>query len=474
MRGLLSAIGLAGLLGAVSTFGGEALTVDFRKDEGPVRPELHSSGWGPRSCPRSIVNDDADVKAMNLRFARTHDWALVNKGQRVVDWQYVFPLPQLDAKDPANYVFAPTDYLLKLSRDVGLEIFYRLGTSIEHTGDTHFNALVPQDFDKTAEVFAGIVRHYNAGWANGFRWNIRYWEIWNEPDYLRAMWYEPGTNALNYATQREKFMCFFTTCAKRIKGEFPDVKVGGPAITRFQDWWFRQLFERCRKDGVAPDFISWHYYGTDPDAMVRDAEKARGLCDEFGFTTCEVIVNEWHYLKSWDGLHRNVTPEMVARTFDGPSGHHNVDSAAFTLTVLSKFQLSKCDQAYFYGCAHDGNWGYMDQYGRKNKVWRAMCLFGSLMHDGWRISTLATEDTVTAFAVRSPDGKVRKLLVTDYRGTEQVLKMRVLGADGAKRVTAVVLDHTRDSFPCAVDWHGDVLTLVKPDKNSSAWLVDFE
>ena len=27
-----------------------------------------------------------------------------------------------------------------------------------------------------------VIKHYNSGWANGYHYNIKYWEIWNEPD----------------------------------------------------------------------------------------------------------------------------------------------------------------------------------------------------------------------------------------------------------------------------------------------------
>ena len=161
---------------------GIVATSDFTRKAGKFNPDLHSSGWAPRSSTRAIQNDDEAVKAMNLRYARTHDWALINEGQRVVDYQYIFPLFDKDASDPSNYYFDATDHLLGLARDAGLRIFYRLGTSIEHTDAVHFNALIPPDLNKTAEVFAGIVRHYNRGWANGKRWGVKYWEIWNEPD----------------------------------------------------------------------------------------------------------------------------------------------------------------------------------------------------------------------------------------------------------------------------------------------------
>ena len=451
---------------------------DFTKVTGKIRPALHSSGWTPRSSPRSIQNDDEAVKALNMTYARTHDWALVNAGQRVVDYQNLFPLIDKDPKDPSNYYFAPTDHLLQLSRDIGLKIFYHLGTSIEHTGNIHFNAERPADYDKVAEIFSGIVRHYNKGWANGKKWNIEYWELWNEPDGITNMWCETGKgwSEEHARHMREEFVKFFVTCLKRMKSEFPKIKVGGPALCWMNPEYFRAILQGCKDAGVAPDFISWHYYGANPDVMIKAAEDARKLCDEFGFKKCELVLNEWHYILTWDGIHgSNSTPAMVKRALDGPTGHNNIDSAAFTLTSLARFQTSKLDQAYFYGCSHQGNWGYMDQYKMFNKNWYACKLFGEIVKDFPQMcESSSAASTITTLAVKSADGKKSGLLVVDYRGTNQVLTIDVKGQAKAKNVEAIVLDDTRDNFPCEVGWRDGCLTLVKPDKNSAAFFVTFE
>ena len=453
-----------------------ALEVDFSKDMGEVRPALHSSGWSPRSSIRFIRNDDVAIRAMNLDYARTHDWALVNAGQRVVDYQYIFPLFDKDPKDPSNYYFAATDHLLSLARGVGQKIFYRLGTSIEHSDGIHFNACVPKDFDKTAEIFAAMIRHYNKGWADGFEWDIRYWEIWNEPDGIGNMWCLPESEGGKDAKlMRDKFITFFVTVLKRLKREFPEVKIGGPALCWFDTAYFRPLLQACKDAGIAPDFISWHYYGADPDTLLGWTKAARKLCDEFGFMKTELIINEYHYLLSWDGLHgRNSTPAMVKRALDGPTGHNNIDSACFYLTMLSRFHDSPLDQAYWYGCAHQGNWGYMDEYKQFNKPYYAAKLFGEIIRDYPKLGEVRNQGTVTTFVAKSNDGRQTALLVTDYRGTDQVICIKTKGLGPVKRVSAIVLDHTRDNFPCEVGWCDGELTLVKPDKNSAAYLVKFK
>lgn len=77
------------------------LSADFGNVTGKIRPALHSSGFGPTICSQT-AQDLADVKAMGFKYARTHDWALVNPNDRVCDWHHIFPLQHLDATDPKN------------------------------------------------------------------------------------------------------------------------------------------------------------------------------------------------------------------------------------------------------------------------------------------------------------------------------------------------------------------------------------
>jgi hypothetical protein len=117
----------------------------------------------------------------------------------------------------------------------------------------------------------------------------------------------------------------------------------------------------------------------------------------------------------------------------------------------------------------------MDQYKQFNKNWYACKLFGEIVRDFPKMCASASlAPTVTTLAVKSADGKKAGLLVVDYRGTNQVLTIEVKGASKAKHVSAVVLDDTRDNFPCEVGWRDGRLTLVKPDKNSAAFFIVFD
>lgn len=460
-----------------------ALSVDYTSDIGKIRPELHSSGFGPKieSCPQSLIDE---VKSMGFKYARTHDWALINSNQRICDYHQMFPLIHLDAKDPANYIFKPTDYILKRTReDLGLDIFFRLGASIEHSGPSvHFNTLIPEDFNKVAEVFAGTIRHYNKGWADGFNWNIKYWEIWNEPDGRNNMWCLPdgdGPRGKETRQQRDEkrrnlFVKFFVTCLKRIKSEFPEVKVGGPALCSMNSAYFRALLAECKKEGVAPDFISWHHYTGSPQVIMTAIDNARKICDEYGFKNCELIINEWHYMGPGGFAALRSSDEKVRRkVWSGPESHNGIKSSCFVLTMLSKFQTSKLDQAYYYGCRHTGSWGYKDA-ANKYKVYYGLKMFGDFCKDFSVICKSSNVGQITTLAARNEDGSAKGLIVTDFSKGKKEIVLDVKGIDAITEAQVLIHDHTRNLEPVTVKVKNGKLVLNKTDDSYAAFCVRFK
>ena len=466
-----------------------ALTVNFDETTGVLRPELHSSGYGPMicSCPKETIDL---IKSMGFKSARTHDWALLNANERVCDYFHIFPLMHLDAKDPKNYVFGPTDYLLKRAREeTGNDIFYRLGTSIEHSGPKiHFNSAIPEDFEKVAEIFAGTIRHYNRGWANGHQWGIQYWEIWNEPDGHNNMWCLPDGDSGKGATDKERkadaiardlkrrdlFCRFFVLCLKRLKSEFPDVKVGGPALCSMRVDYFTELLKACKEAGVAPDFISWHHYASDPEVIFKAIRTGRKLCDDMGFKDCQLVINEWHYLGtySWSGL-RSSDPAVRSKVWSGPASHNGIDSSCFNLAVLSGFQSSKLDLGFYYGCRHSGAWGFMDEGRNLYKVYYGLKLFGDFLKSYSTMCAASSQDGFTVLAAKSGDGAHKGLLVTDYRSRANEIAIEVKGVPADAKVTAWVHDYTRNFERVPVSFANGKLLIKKVDANSAAFWVEF-
>jgi len=154
---------------------------------------------------------------------RTHDAGGINgSGAGDIDGpgrSRIFPNWNADPADPASYNFGPTDTLIKNIVDAKAEVFFRVGRSNISGANT-----VPPDFDKYGEVVKHVVMHYNDGWANGFKYGIRYFEIWNEPDFV-PFWTGTG----------EQFHELYKKIALGIKAADPNVLIGGPANSTFND-----------------------------------------------------------------------------------------------------------------------------------------------------------------------------------------------------------------------------------------------
>ncbi|MBQ4328708.1 MAG: hypothetical protein IJC27_03175 [Lentisphaeria bacterium] len=443
--------------------------VDFSKVTGKLKHELHASNSAPALCYRYHFQFDDEYRKMNFYSARNHDWALWDAGQRIVDTHFIFPLEHLDPENPENYFFRATDAIIKLARDCNMRVFYRLGTSIEHTTheknpDAHFNTLVPRDFSRYAEILAGIVRHYTRGWADGFEYkDMEYWEIWNEPE-LGQMW----------AGSEDEFVELFVTVLKRLKSEFPELKFGGPASAWFNLPFTEKILARCKEENIAPDFISWHYYGSSVKTLVQQPVDMRNFLDERGFTQTEICINEWHYLLSWDGVHLSSTAEMRKRAMDGPCGLHGIDSGCFNLAVLAAWHDTPLDSAFYYGAGLGGTWGWRDANCKESKNSFSMKMMGRLLYEADdRVNTenLQQRQSVYILAAKARNGDGARMIVSDYRGTAEMIELEVSGMENAKEVSATIMDDKFDCVPAKVIWNGSKLTLVKNCSGSAAFYV---
>ena len=199
------------------------------------------------------------------------------------------------------------------------------------------------------------------------------------------------------------------------------------------------------------------------------------MLDRLGFADCELILNEWHYLRSWDDCRG--TPEARRKAEKSDWGIRNIDSAVFTVATLAALQDSVFDQAYFYGGRPRGVFGYLDEYEALNKVGCALTMFGEVAGGAAeRLRTTSAERAVIPFAARSADGRAAWLIVADYRsGAARPLSVALRGLGGLKPVAALALDRERDNAACAFNYEagaaGGTLTLEKRGTASAAFLV---
>lgn len=302
------------------------ITVDPSAGLGAIKP-VNAVNCGP--CNPQSPQAKA-YKAANIPFARTHDmnhiWTY--GGPYALDISALFPNFDADETDPANYDFALTDQALEWMFKAGTEPFFRLGQSIE-PWSKKYHIYPPKDYAKWARICERIIAHYTEGWANGKKWKITYWEIWNEPD-IANMW----------KGSKDEFIKLFTVTAKHLKSRFPHLKIGGPAMARSLGW--KELFiPACAKEKVPLDFYSWHGYCTDARHPSREARLVREWLDKHGYEKTESIYNEWNYVKGWRGGDWRYSRQVE-------SGAYNQKAAAYAAAMMVECQNSSIDMAMYY------------------------------------------------------------------------------------------------------------------------------
>ncbi len=355
------------------------LLLDFSRTNGFLRP-LHGINKGPLAAG-GLIDVTAALQMLKPPSVRLHDCHWPNPD--VVDVHCVFPDFNAASDQAASYDFALTDEYLADTRQTGAQIVYRLGESIEHTSKRRF-AHPPRDAAQWANICLGIIRHYNEGWANGFHCDIRYWEIWNEPENRPAMW--SGTD--------EDYFHLYRVAANAIKRRYPRLKVGGPAVGasgQFVDGEFRptafvtNFLALCRREDLPLDFFSWHCYTADPRELVRRVRAIRSLLDANGFTKTESHLNEWNFLPggSWAPLSRSSSPQARQAYYEAMAG---APGAAFIVSALLDLQDAPVDVCNLYH-GELGGFGLFNENGVPQKNYYALLAFRRLLDTPRRVET---------------------------------------------------------------------------------------
>ncbi|MCP5118469.1 MAG: hypothetical protein GY953_47260, partial [bacterium] len=267
------------------------------------------------------------------------------------------------------------------------EVYFRLGRS--------WNAIAapPADFDKWAEIAKHVVMHYNEGWAGGHHFNVRYWEVWNEPN-IQRFW--TGTP--------EQFFELYETTVRVLKAHDPKLKVGtcGLAGAGRESAYREGLIRYCARNKAPLDFYSWHHYHLatyDPYDMIRIAKVVRQLLDDNGFAGAESHLTEWNL-----DLGRS-----------GPENQNSMAAGAFTASVLAYLQDAPVDLAHYYRGDAGHPMGLFHCDGAFKKKAYAYLAMARMLDTPRRLA--ATGADTIGFAVlagRSDDGRKVQVLISNY------------------------------------------------------------
>ena len=442
------------------------ININFDKRLGAVKP-MHAVNNGPVykfAIDQRITNIDA-YRAAGIPYARNHDASFCSTygGEHTVDVHNIFTNFDADPYLPESYDFAMTDEYIKVCEFAGVRTFYRLGSKIEH-GVKKYGTLPPKDFAKWAVICEHIIRHYTEGWADGFHYDIEYWEIWNEPDLDP----DDSTHKRCWGGTAAQFYELYCVAHKHLKACFPHLKIGGPAVAGLRPEWLDGFFNALNKNGIVPDFFSWHRYDKNPRRLVEKVRYAREFLDKYGFDETESILNEWNYVRGWEGDDWEYTLKS----------EKNIKGASYIAAVIESCQYEPLDMLMYYDARPSGMNGMFstDRICDKLKGYYPIYMFNQLYMLDNAVEALTDDDDVYACAAVG-DGEAAVML-THYSdddekgGIEIAVDLSGFGAENGCEIEYYLLDASRDLEPVGkAIYFGDrfVPTFAMP--NLSSYLI---
>lgn len=459
LSGVAAAAGLALCAAAAD------IEIDFDTATGRIKP-VHSVGQGPL-----LGIDDYSMfkflKEANIPYARLHDVGGRFGGNVFVDIPNLFRDFDADENDPANYDFTFTDRYLKALVDNGVEPYFRLGVTIEVFARTvkAYRIFPPKDYAKWARICEHVIRHYTEGWANGFRYKITYWEIWNEPDD-----FPDNRNAMWRGSWRD-FCELYEVASKHLKAKFPHLKIGGygkctansafvmygddpPEEDAYRHKCFVEFCDFIKERKCPLDFFSFHAY-IQPDHVRSHVDYHRRILRNAGYGDAELHLNEW--------LSREWLSRDTSRSY-----YQNEALASATAAFLVAAQTSDLQMANIYDArCRPGTYCPLFDPATKQpgKAFYALKYFGEL----YRLGTAAKCKVVCgiqghgglwAVAAKGEDGEAA-LIVNDSPGSRPFTFD--FGGRKIKRCRIVDASHT--------DEETDFPSVLPP---ASFMLVEFE
>ena len=375
------------------------INIDFNKKAGKIKV-MHAVNNGPHVTRGDQVRGNQDYyRAARIPYARTHDAAFHAQygGEHSVDIQAIFPNFDADVNDPQSYDFACTDKYISEIYEFGTKPFYRLGSKIEHYVKK-FGTFPPKDYTKWAQICEHIIAHYTEGWADGFKYDLEYWEIWNEPDldpddsHNKRCW--QGTEA--------EFAEFYTVAATYLKNRFPNLKIGGPAIAWNEDW-LERFFERIKDKHPPMDFLSWHWYGVEPNEMSKKGTRISKIAKRYGYGDAESILNEWNYVRGWGDEFVYSIETMIS-----------IKGACFTSACMAAAQKNpNIDMLMYYDarpCAMNGLFDFYTM--RPLKGYYPFYIYANLYEMGNQVKSVSDDKDI--YVVSAKNGNKAGIMITYY------------------------------------------------------------
>lgn len=326
-----------------------------------------------------------------------------------------------------------------------------------------------------AQVCVHIMRHYNEGWADGYHWNIRYWEFWNEPDSPK-----------NWTGTPEQFFTLYSAVARAIKTHSPHVKVGTAGFSsrlcvgnRLSPWG--EVLERCASEGVPLDFVSWHKYLEHWEEITERAQEVRSFLDRIGLPHVESHLGEWSYRPLLEAGDRRISVfqarnlkryDLMKILGETQKGHR---AAALVFGALVALQDAPIDLAQYYCADTSSLFGLFDSFGVLGKRGMAFEAFTEFFRSETGMKRVAVECSCSDTIAIAATGGDRLLMGLASIGSQVAVSVKVLAhVDRAMwvpvRVRLIDQRHDLSEIPLSTAGEG---ALVLPLTGAGVLLVEW-
>ena len=432
------------------------IRVAFNKKCGRIKP-LHCINGGPRSggydLPFDFTEEFIDLGIPMVRTAGSAGEYGLNQ---YVNVHCIFPDFDADETLEESYNFLPTDLYLASIRNTGAEIFFRLGESREPYSRKLY-ARPPKDFMKWASVCEHIIMHYNEGWANGFKLNIKFFEIWSAPDSGEC-----------WAGSRQEYFEFYRIVANHLRERFPKIRIGAYGARGFYSLnrldateemktyvpFMQQFFSYITAEQTAAplDFFTWACYTSNPEELAMHAKYARNYLDNAGLRRTRSILCEYNTAD------RGGTPPPLRRDLPSELGASLImaQKSPCDMLMYSTSDIYSRDNALFsmddYSSVHHyAAYGVMKSFARLYKLGTAIDTGDDHRKELYSVAAANAEEGGILIVTRNYEGKleifldsspftvctVTKTLPGQNRGTASVMRSKELDVSSGRILLSV-------------------------------------
>jgi len=340
--------------------------------------------------------------------------------------------------------FFNVDSVFDFLRETGMRPvveFSFMPTALASGGATVFryrgNITPPRRMADWTDLVARLAAHWceRYGVDEVAQWPL---EVWNEPN-LRYFW---------TAGQARWFELFRATY-DALKAVSPRLRVGGPASAA--NGWLEDFDAFCTRAGIAPDFLSTHYYPTDAfgttltDTVAQLAAAPMSVMRDHALAARRVAGARPLYYTEW-----NITSNGRDPLHDGPFCAALAVRLALSVDELvdafSWWTFTNIfEENYFPSLPFHGGFGLLNLHGVPKPAWRGFELLARLGTRTWEAQ--GAHPTVAAAVGAGDDADASAVLLTNvamprHRIATEPVTMTLARADAraARRATVTRID----------------------------------